>query len=126
MGEVSLSLPPIKRLREPAGRSRQTFSRPEVPSGKAKVRALVEMLGATMVAGVYGRDCLGRLFNGNVAIFSRDVPSYSGFELPIWSGLVCSVAQCNGFDDCAECRQQGLWGSISTWINFAITCHPTI
>jgi len=39
-------LPPIKRLREPAGRVRETFWRPEVPSGKAKVRSLVVMLGA--------------------------------------------------------------------------------
>jgi hypothetical protein len=33
-------------LREPAGRVRETFWRPEVPSGKAKVRSLVVMLGA--------------------------------------------------------------------------------
>jgi hypothetical protein len=35
------------------------------------------------------------------------------------------LVHCNGFDDCAECRQQGLWGSI--WpglVDFAITCHP--
>jgi hypothetical protein len=35
------------------------------------------------------------------------------------------LVHCNGFDDCAECRQQGLWGSIWTGlVDFAITCHP--
>jgi hypothetical protein len=53
MGVWSGALPPIKRLREPAGRVRLTFSRPEVPSGKAKVRFFVEMVGATMLVGYY-------------------------------------------------------------------------
>lgn len=46
-------LPPINRLREPAGSSRETFSRPELPSGKAKVRSFVVMVGAGMAISDY-------------------------------------------------------------------------
>lgn len=36
----------MRSVREPAGRSRETFWRPVLPSGKAKVRLLVWIVGA--------------------------------------------------------------------------------
>lgn len=39
----------MSRLREPEGRSSDTCLRPVVPSGKAKVRSLVAMVGAGIV-----------------------------------------------------------------------------
>lgn len=39
----------MSRLREPAGRSRETFWRPLVPSGKEKVRSFVAIEGEGIV-----------------------------------------------------------------------------
>lgn len=36
----------MSRVREPAGRSRVTFCRPEEPSGNLKVRSLTSTVGA--------------------------------------------------------------------------------
>lgn len=44
----------MSRLREPAGRSMEMSVRPVVPSGKAKVRPLVAMVGE----GILIRSCL--------------------------------------------------------------------
>ena len=41
----SCHLPPMRRVREPAGSSSKMFCRPVVPSGKAKVRSLTETFG---------------------------------------------------------------------------------
>lgn len=37
--------PPIRRVREPAGREREMFRRPVLPSGKANVRSLTSIVG---------------------------------------------------------------------------------
>jgi hypothetical protein len=48
----SCHLPPIKSVREPAGRSREMFFRPVVPSGKANVRLVTVMLGLGGLAAI--------------------------------------------------------------------------
>ena len=45
-------LPPIKRVREPAGRFREIFCRPVVPSGKANVRLVTVMFGLGRLAAI--------------------------------------------------------------------------
>ena len=74
-----------------------TCSRPEEPSGKAKVRSLVEMVGATMFAVRIG-------MSDSVVLVVWALLSYSG------SRMRCALTQtkCNGVDDCAECRQLDL------------------
>lgn len=45
-------LPPMSKVREPAGRSREILERPVVVSGKVKVRLLMEIVGSDMVGEV--------------------------------------------------------------------------
>jgi len=50
-------VPPIRRVREPAGREREMFCRPVLPSGKAKVRSLTSIVGEGMAASESCCDC---------------------------------------------------------------------
>jgi hypothetical protein len=45
-------LPPIKSVREPAGRPKEIFCSPVVPSGKANVRFVTAMLGLGGLAAI--------------------------------------------------------------------------
>ena len=49
---LSSHLPPIKSVREPAGRSRLMFWRPVVPSGKAKMRFVTAIFGLGRLAAI--------------------------------------------------------------------------
>ena len=51
----SSHLPPIKRVRDPAGKFRLMFCRPVVPSGNAKVRFWTMMLGLGGLAAIFVR-----------------------------------------------------------------------
>lgn len=49
----------MRRVRDPAGRSREMFCRPVLPSGKAKVRFLTSIVGE----GIFANCCwVSRLF----------------------------------------------------------------